>query len=355
MDVIEALEELGRVEPPGTEVLTRTADDLRMAAGEPAPVRRLAPANERSLGRRLSIVGSAILAGAAAAAIAALVLSIPGSPIRPRPAAAAVLAQAATAAASQPQLPPLASGQYYYEERISSGPCLTTTHPASPPPVTYVSSEALQTWTTTDGSGESKSSPTPAAHFLTLQERTAASGTPPLGCATTSATTVPANFGDASVLALPTDPRTLGALFAEGRVSDAGQVAASAPACPSPRNPSKPQANPCSVASQFNVAVNLLSFPTAAERLGGELFRILEKLPGVKIIGNQTDALGRPGTAIEDPSSGIIFVLNPTTGTLLESEKLAITSSDGVPVGSTLSTMTYGPVSVVSGLGALPS
>jgi len=305
------------------------------------------------------VVSSLTVAGVSiAAAVVALVVGVivPGSPVRPQPAAAAVLTQAADAAASRPPLPALGPGQYYYQEKTESGPCLATDNPVSPPNPTYYSDEQFQTWVTTNGSGETQTSPTPGAHFLSPQDQAAEGGTVPNGCAGASDVTIPANTVDAGVLALPTNPATLAALFAQGRVNDIGQVAASPPACPSAANPKKP-ANPCSVASQFDVAVNLLTFPTAPARVGAVLYGILAKLPGVEVIGTQTDALGRSGTAIEDPSSGRAFVLDPATGILLESEMLVTPTtaqSYGLAPGTVASAMTYGPVSVVSGLGTLP-
>jgi hypothetical protein len=128
-----------------------------------------------------------------------------------------------------------------------------------------------------------------------------------------------------------------------------------APTCPSVPSSSEPQRDPCSTASQFKTAVNLLSFPTAPQRLGAVLYEILAKLPGVMVIGSQVDALGRSGTAIEDPSSGNVFVLDPSTGDFLEWEQLATTSSPGIAAGSLESAETFGPVSIVSGLGTLPT
>jgi hypothetical protein len=113
----------------------------------------------------------------------------------------------------------------------------------------------------------------------------------------------------------------------------------------------------CSVAAQFDIVNNLLKLPEASNKLGPVLYRILAQLPGVEVIGTRTDAFGRTGTAIEDPNSGDVVVLNATTRPLLEIEnfstdKLAVA---GVPTGSVLDSTTFGGVSVVNADGALPS
>jgi hypothetical protein len=87
------------------------------------------------------------------------------------------------------------------------------------------------------------------------------------------------------------------------------------------------------------------------------LYRILAQLPGVEVIGTRTDALGRSGTAIEDPSSGDVVVLNATTGTLLEIETYSTDTHAvaGVPTDSVLQSTTFGGVNVVNADGALPN
>jgi hypothetical protein len=117
------------------------------------------------------------------------------------------------------------------------------------------------------------------------------------------------------------------------------------------------------VADQFLIAADLLFYPDGQAKLGAALYRVLAQLPGVIVIGSRTDTLGRSGTAIEDPSSGQVFVIDPTTGVLLEEQILATSqnASQGVSgtfrvrPGTELSTATLGPVSVVNDLGKIPS
>jgi hypothetical protein len=156
----------------------------------------------------------------------------------------------------------------------------------------------------------------------------------------------------------------LQSLIAAGRVDDVGRVAPSATTCPS-KNGNAPQVyrdgDVCSVAAQFDIVVNLLTFPQGPAKLGAVLYQVMAELPGVKIIGSRTDAVGRTGTAIEDPSSGDVLVLDPTTGALLETETLltgrapTAGASPGLPVGIVLSSNTYGPYGIVKGEGLTPS
>jgi hypothetical protein len=152
-------------------------------------------------------------------------------------------------------------------------------------------------------------------------------------------------------------------LIAAGRVDDVGRVAPSATACPS-KNGNAPQiyvdGEVCNVAAQFDIVNNLLVSPQGPAKLGAVLYQVMAELPGVKLIGSRTDAIGRTGTAIEDPSSGDVLVLDPTTGALLETETLVTRSAPmagvapGLPIGTAINANTYGPHGVVNGEGLTP-
>ena len=97
---------------------------------------------------------------------------------------------------------------------------------------------------------------------------------------------------------------TLAALIAAGRVTDAGRLTTGTGHCPSQNGESAQvfvHGQVCSVTAQFDIVNNLLELPVASNKLGPVLYRILAQLPGVEVIGTRTDALGRSGTAIEDP------------------------------------------------------
>ena len=314
--------------------------------------------------RRSTIVG---LGAVAAAVAAALALGAVVNTTQVAPASAAsVLIKAARAAAPQTELPSLGPGQYYYQKTVVLLNCSfgwNDNLPDESAQAVYLTPSESQIWTTSDGSGSVESAPQGPGHFQTPAEQAAweASGAPN-ECIEPASTTryQPSVAREPGVPSLPSDPTTLAALIAAGRVTDAGRLTTGTGHCPSQNGQSAQvfvHGQVCSVTAQFDIVNNLLELPVASNKLGPVLYRILAQLPGVEVIGTRTDALGRTGTAIEDPSSGDVVVLDPTTGTLLETEtlstdKLAVA---GVPTGSVLQSTTFGGVNVVNADGALPS
>jgi hypothetical protein len=59
--------------------------------------------------------------------------------------------------------------------------------------------------------------------------------------------------------------------------------------------------------------------------------------------------------AIEDPSTGWAFVIDPTTGMLLEEQQLETYSDGDFPLGAVTYAMTFGPASIVNSLGTRPA
>jgi hypothetical protein len=318
--------------------------------------------------RRRPTVGRLTFAGigAVAVVVAAVVVAVTvSSTTKAVPASAAtVLVNAAGVAAAQPTLPALNPGQYYYEKTVYLQNCTFVEQGADAATgLVYLSPIASETWTTLDGSGSEQSAPQGPGHFQTSKEQAiwAASGQPNECIQTSSTRDVPPSTpDDPGITSLPADPTALGALIAAGRVSDIGQVSAGNGRCPSQNGDSKQVFAPgqvCNVAAQFDIVNNLLGAPEAPTKVGPVLYQILAQLPGVEIIGTQTDALGRSGTAIEDPNSGDVVVLDRTNGSLLETETLATTktSSPGVPVGAVLQSTTFGAVGIVNASGVVPN
>jgi hypothetical protein len=232
----------------------------------------------------------------------------------------------------------------------------------------FLTPTVVETWTSADGSGIERSTPQGPGHFQTSQEqlRFAASGLTNPCIQVPQTKTVPQSTPQIPGIAmLPTNSQMLGALIAAGRVNDVGQVTATSGKCPSQNGDANQifaSGQVCNVAAQFDIVNNLLSFPEGPAKLGPVLYDVLAQLPGVEIIGTQTDAVGRSGTAIEDPSSGDVVVLDPTTGALLETETLLATpgtptagASPGAPKGTVLSSTTYATDGVVQSEGAVPS
>jgi hypothetical protein len=377
MDTVELLERLGRVEPPDPDVLNRTANMLlALAAAEEQGSKvdtrddRRARRPGRSPDTRQGLTsGSAVLsgsrsrrmilggvAGVAAAAVLIVAAVLPNAPIGRSPsAAAAVLNQAAAAAATQPPLPALGAGQYYYQANIELQGCTMQLPDGSA--VNYLAPDTHKNWVASDGTGSVQLVPDPGGRWQTPKDeaRWQAAGSPRNDC-NPSTGMLPLS-SDAAILALPTDPKVLESLIAQGRIDDIGQVLPPQGSCvPSQTAPGAATGtDSCTTARQFDLVNNLLTSPVAVNKLGAVLYQILSQLPGVELIGTRTDSLGRTGTAVEDPSSGDVIVLDPSTGTLLETQSLAReVNPDGVTPGTVVGSVTFGPVSVVNGLGTLP-
>jgi hypothetical protein len=366
MDTVELLEQLGRVEPPHADVLNRTAAALLALAPTEERESEVGTRNDRRArrprrntvvdaglnsgspvlvgsGRRRMILGG--VAGIAAAAVLFVAAVLPNAPIGRSPsAAAAVLTQAAAAATSQPPLPALGAGQYYYQANIEVQGCTMVLPDNSA--VYYEGPNTHRNWVASDGSGSIQLVADPGGHWLTPQDQAKwqAAGSPKNYCGSTTGM-LPLT-SDAAILALPTDPKALRSLITQGRVDDIGQVLPPQDQCS--------RTDACTTAREFDVVNNLLTNPVAVNRLGAVLYQILSQLPGVELVGTRTDALGRTGTAVENPSTGDVIVLDPSSGTLLETQSLAQkVNPDGVTPGTVVGSVTFGPISVVNGLGAL--
>jgi hypothetical protein len=306
------------------------------------------------------LVGATI---AAAAVIITLVMSSTTAP--PASSASLLLAKTAKIASAQPTLPALLPGQYYYQRTVVLQNCTFVFNGAQGQiALTYLTPMAIDTWSTSDGSGSQLKAPLGSGHFETAQQAAtwANSGQKSLPCMqpTTNMKVPPVTADQPGVSELPTDAATLGALIAAGRVDDVGKVSPPTGKCPSKNGNASEVFGPgqvCDVAAQFDIVNNLLEYPEASVKLGPTLYIILSWLPGIEILGARTDALGRTGTAIEDPSSGDVIVFDQSNGMLLETQILATsqTAKPGVLPGHVVSSTTYGSVSVVAHDGTRPS
>jgi hypothetical protein len=314
------------------------------------------------------------VAGTVAAVIAILAFILSGGPSPSVSSAATFLSAAARTALAQPNVPTLAPGQYYYEPTIeyASEGCQEYATPAgvkemagadgTGPVLVYVSQLERDEWGE-DNNGGAIQTTFLAGHFATAADSAAwvSEGSPSVsGCQALapSGNIPPPTSGGGGVGYLPTNSAALGALLAEGRVNDEGQVSATDQYCPTtPSNPLASNGDACSVATQFDIASNLLEQPEGPSLVGPALYEVLAQLPGVEEVGTVTNAYGQTGTAIEDPTSGDVFVIDPTSGQLLEQENLATSSSAGgaFPIGAVQFSVSYGTLSVVNSLGARPT
>jgi hypothetical protein len=319
--------------------------------------------------------------GLAAAAIAAVsMIPIAFTILSPTTSSAVTFLNHAIAVTnSQPPISSLGAGQYYYESVHQSGiaACRVVTLPdgssalyagitSGQPFLVYVESWDQERWTTANGSGGVRAV-NGTGHFINSaqQSQWVADGSPslancagPLTISTISPTTAAPKDGS-GLLALPTSPNALGSLIAQGRVNPYGAVSPTNVMCPTTAKGGAPTPDAngqCSTAEQFDIASQLLQQAEVPQLVGPALFQILAQLPGVSDVGSVTDAVGRVGVGIEYTGAdhSTVFVIDPTSGQLLEEQSLASNSTlatGGFPAGAVTSTTTFGTLSVVNGLG----
>ncbi len=269
---------------PSRHVLLDGPDSLaaarireRIISDPPPPVKR------RYLARGLT---AAAIAGAA---VMVAVAVIPGSPGHPDSAAAAVLGQAATTASHQPATSTAGPGQYEYVKTIQEQESATGTGKIGGKTTWQpcVAVQTIQYWVAPDGSGRMSASGEPACGFATSE-------TFAKGQADDSV------YPDAA--ALPTDPAALEQIIEqkyEGGMPDAGAT--------------------------FQFAGTFLQ-SGAPPKVRAAIYRLIESLPGVELLGSMTDKLGRHGIAVGYTQYGVrdILIFDPATSAVLEREGVAV-------------------------------
>jgi len=135
-----------------------------------------------------------------------------------------------------------------------------------------------------------------------------------------------------SVGELPTDPTTLGALLAAGRVSDDGHLS---PITPSARRQLATTRRGYCLLRLGTVRHRGKSArrPRGPERVGPALYQILSNCP-VSRDRTADRCTGSLGHGDRDPSTGWAFVIDPTTGMLLEEQQLETYSDGDFPLGA---------------------
>jgi hypothetical protein len=306
-------------------------------------------------------------------------------------AAATTLSRAAQHDAANANLPPLATGQYYYQSSFVSQTCgfapLATPSDPSPQWIDFVTTGTRETWTASDGTGNVQLSPNPTgvdgSGFATPQDQATwnAEGQPNNLCDQANPVTSPASSGGSltgyggfgyvfavaantqltagtSVNNLPTDESTLAQMLADGEINLDGSVALSPQACPVGSSGSLSPTG-CSVEEQAELITQLLQLPDASAKLGSALYEVLSQLPGSELVGPSTNAYGQVGTEITEPLGDyelLKVVVNTTSGALLETEVTSTpafsTLPDTVPLDVKAS---YGTIDVVNGSGVRPS
>jgi hypothetical protein len=300
----------------------------------------------------------AALGGAlASAAIAVAVLVGSGSVTPP---AASALAQAAAAVTREPAQAPLYAGQYWYTRTVRTIraplPIMPRTLPAgrapsSPPLVTFISRESVETWIGADGTLRQRTIPL-SQRFASAADRARwlASKQPiPKPPATDSISSgdgwFPPQLSDGGpdagdglfsyqqLLALPTNPRALlqrvehaqAALDARQSVAFAqlvqnlpGQNGSVSTMHLVPLRGGLSAAQLTAI-SELQSLAELLTTPVPTA-VRAALFRAAATLPGVTYDGRVADPLGRSGVAVSvgRGAGQVRLIFNPKTGVLLD-------------------------------------
>ena len=243
------------------------------------------------------------MAAAGIAAVLALVLALPailpsGSGGGPQPAnAAEALSEAADAAALQPALS-LSPGQYLYSKTQSWG------DKYAPYKWGYIDTSTSEVWTAADGSGriimhyteQVPSTPSPG-------QTTPSSGPPEIYTGTDSCTyDEPGRLTPVDLSGMSTDVEAL------------RQVVASIALRGKHDYPEAKQSD-----MMLDRIRQTLGAGYGPPEVRAALYRVAAELPGVELLGQVKDPLGRVGTAVDVTWLGIRneLIFNPATGAVL--------------------------------------
>ncbi|MGZ5301342.1 MAG: CU044_5270 family protein [Actinomycetota bacterium] len=306
------------VPEPGLSI-THAAHAAMTAGRAPGRVVTMRPRRPRIRWR----VGIGVAAAAVAIAIALPAILPGGGPGGAEPAAAAALHRAALAAARQPAAPTPRAGQFVYTRSTAVNIGMWAPgdgHEA----FSVIQPLTREAWIGPDGSGRllqtngTASFPTPADEAAWT-----AAGSPDLRDGATSDDSFAAGglyFMDLS--GLPTDPEALFQVI-EDRAIVGG---------------------PPGDAETFTLIGDLLRETYASPALRAALYEVAAGLSGVELVGNTTDASGRPGVAVAYRHDGTRneLIFDPETAVMLgESTVVTEAGAMGLPVGTVISSAVY--------------
>jgi hypothetical protein len=295
------------------------------------------------------VVAAAVLA---LALVATLVIVPTGSP---PPSAAAVLNEVAMVAASRPKGPVPHAHEYLYYE-MTQGSVAATPASDGHASVLYRYTDAENTWVAPDGTGRQRIAFAPGTVVLPSQRAqwnaTRTTVSPP----STSDTTFPTN--------LPTGIPTVGGPLVH--TTGTSYVLSYLDINAFPTQPAALKRNierylaPSGAVSLFFFAGNALQVG-ARPALRAALFKVVEHLPGVTLLGRTKDASGRVGVGValnSTPQLREILVFNPHTSAMLGDLTLTRKSTSVmgtvVPKGTLVGFTTYGSTGVTSSITHLP-
>jgi hypothetical protein len=301
--------------------------------------------------------GVVVVAVALVLALVATLLMVPDG--SPESSAAAALSQAASVAASRPSGPVPSVHQYLYYE-MTQGGVQATPVPVGQKSILYRYTESLDTWVAPNGAGRQRI--TYAPDSLVLPSQRGAWDAPhaqPIGPGP-SDTTFPTTFTGTHPVGGPlvTPSRS--------RLSYVLSYPATA------KFPTQPAALERAIERYFGItktskgtrsivflAGNVLQVG-ASPALRAALFKMVQELPGVTLLGRTKDASGRVGVGVALTTGHLrdVLVFNPRTSAVLGELTVTLRNTSllgtTVPKGTIVDFTTYGSAGVTSSTTRLP-
>jgi hypothetical protein len=275
----------------------------------------------------------------------------------PQSSAAATLNRAALVAASRPGGPVASTQEYLYYD-MTEGGVQATPGWAGHASVLYNESETLDTWVAPNGSGRQRITYSPDTVVLPSQraewDGPRALVTPPSTSDTAFPTTFAGSHPVGGPLVMPSSTQSSYVLSYPATAKFPTQLAALERAIERYFHVTH-----VGTTSIFFSAGNILQVG-ASPALRAALFKLVEQLPGVTLLGPIKDASGRVGVgvALSTPHLRHILVFNPHTSAVLG--ELTVTRiktsllGTVVPKGTVIDFATYGQTGVTSSITRLP-
>jgi hypothetical protein len=120
----------------------------------------------------------------------------------------------------------------------------------------------------------------------------------------------------------------------------------------------------CNTFEQLVVIEHLLQLPDASAKFGSVLYQVIDQMPGATLVGSVTDPSGRIGQGVVvpiDQNERLEVILDSATGALLSCTALvadntgATSTTPSTSGYSPVAQVTFGPISVVQGVGTTSS
>lgn len=276
--------------------------------------------------------------GTVGAAALLLAILLPGSPVLPNPAAAATLRHLAEVAADQPATNPPGVGQYQYTGSVGTYPSCNLDGKRS---YCYFLPEHRQIWIGWNDSGRIlETFGTPS--FITPTDRAnwESFGSPSLPTGPSDTTFGPntLSVGPSDLSSLSTDPSALASQLLAGKLE---------------RVPSGP-------GEEFIQIGDLLRETDASPALRAAAFQVAANIPGVELLGQVRDHIGRIGIGLAMTFGGVRneLIFDPSTSALLGEEGVAEGVQEteaSVPAGTVMDWAVYLSSGIVDSLSSTPT